>query len=169
KLILTDGSAANFTELAQLSDIHVLQSIVYSSDEPHCCSHISKDNLAYVIYTSGSTGQPKGVAVTHQGLSNYLSYAQAAYLPNVSSSLVSSTLSFDATVTSLLAPLYGGKTVTLLASGDEELSNLIAHLQQSNDATLYKITPAHIDAMLASDLLTTSEQAHCFVVGGDKL
>ncbi|MBQ4844782.1 non-ribosomal peptide synthase/polyketide synthase [Pseudoalteromonas sp. MMG005] len=169
KLILTDGSAANFTELAQLSEIHELQDIVYSSDEPHHYPHMSKDNLAYVIYTSGSTGQPKGVAVTHQGLSNYLSYAQAAYLPNVSSSLVSSTLSFDATVTSLLVPLYSGKTVTLLASGDEELSNLIAHLQQSNDATLYKITPAHIDAMLASDLLTTNEQAHCFVVGGDKL
>ena len=29
-----------------------------------------RENLAYVIYTSGSTGEPKGVGVTHGGLSN---------------------------------------------------------------------------------------------------
>src|SRR5262249_53819524 len=37
-------------------------------------------NLAYVIYTSGSTGQPKGVAVTHQSVSN-LSSAQMINFP----------------------------------------------------------------------------------------
>ncbi|WP_415837819.1 amino acid adenylation domain-containing protein, partial [Pseudoalteromonas ostreae] len=169
KLILSDGSAAKFAESAQLLNVHVLQDITYASDNVCQRPYIAQDNLAYVIYTSGSTGQPKGVAVTHQGLSNYLSYAQKSYLPNVSSSLVSSTLSFDATVTSLLVPLYSGDTVTLLPSGDEELNNLIKHLQHNTEATLYKITPAHIDAIIASELLTPSEQAHCFVVGGDKL
>lgn len=31
-------------------------------------------NLAYVIYTSGSTGEPKGVEITHEGLTNLVSW-----------------------------------------------------------------------------------------------
>jgi len=31
-------------------------------------------DLAYVIYTSGSTGQPKGVEITHEGLSNLVQW-----------------------------------------------------------------------------------------------
>src|SRR5260370_3107205 len=37
------------------------------------------DNLAYLIYTSGSTGQPKGVEVTHRGLSNLVSWHLRAF------------------------------------------------------------------------------------------
>jgi amino acid adenylation domain-containing protein len=37
-------------------------------------SVVTEENLAYVIYTSGSTGQPKGVEITHGGLSNLVSW-----------------------------------------------------------------------------------------------
>jgi len=36
-------------------------------------------NLAYVIYTSGSTGTPKGVEITHESLSNLVSWHQGAF------------------------------------------------------------------------------------------
>jgi amino acid adenylation domain-containing protein len=40
---------------------------------------VTPKNLAYVIYTSGSTGEPKGVEVTHENLSNLVSWHQEAF------------------------------------------------------------------------------------------
>ncbi len=37
------------------------------------------NSLAYVIYTSGSTGTPKGVEITHQSLSNLVSWHQDVF------------------------------------------------------------------------------------------
>ena len=77
------------------------------------------DNLAYVIYTSGSTGKPKGAMITHRGLANYLGWAVRAYkVAEGRGSPVHSSISFDLTVTSLLAPLVAGRRVDLL---DEDL------------------------------------------------
>jgi len=40
---------------------------------------VKPDHLAYVIYTSGSTGEPKGVEITHAGLSNLAQWHQQAF------------------------------------------------------------------------------------------
>src|SRR5262249_35616220 len=54
------------------------------------------DSLVYVIYTSGSTGMPKGVAVEHQQLCNYLhGVLQRLTLPKPASFATVSTLAAD--------------------------------------------------------------------------
>ncbi|MBW8848838.1 MAG: amino acid adenylation domain-containing protein, partial [Burkholderiales bacterium] len=124
-------------------------------------------HLAYVIYTSGSTGRPKGVMVEHAGLVNYLHWAGAAYMP--ASSVVSSSLSFDATVTSLYLPLLSGGCVTLLPE-QGEIEALQALLTGPVRTGLVKITPAHLEVLgrqLQAQGLACS--AEVFVIGGEAL
>ncbi|MBN6105015.1 AMP-binding protein, partial [Xanthomonas sp. CFBP 8703] len=77
-------------------------------------------------YTSGSTGRPKGVMIAHRGLMNYLQWAAATYHADLGSgSPVHSSISFDATITSLFLPLMAGNRTVLVADGDE-LADLAA-------------------------------------------
>jgi non-ribosomal peptide synthetase component F len=91
---------------------------------------LTPEHLAYVIYTSGSTGQPKGVMVEHRGLLNYLRWACDTYaLESGCGAIVSSSLSFDATITSIYTPLLRGVAVTMVPEG-REVEGLVALLQQ---------------------------------------
>jgi amino acid adenylation domain-containing protein len=128
------------------------------------------EHLAYVIYTSGSTGRPKGVMIEHRGVANYLQYARDAYLHDcVRGAVVATPIGFDATVTSLMTPWLEGKAVVLLP---EEMQEAMAQLLvrfEASDAWLFKLTPAHLDAL--SDLASApvSTTPHIVVVGGEQL
>ncbi len=69
-------------------------------------------DLAYVIYTSGSTGAPKGVAVPHRALNNFLNTLYDKFNGQVGagdSCLSLTNISFDVSVGEIFLPLrYGG-------------------------------------------------------------
>lgn len=103
---------------------------------------IAPDQLAYVIYTSGSTGAPKGVEVTHGGLSNLL-FAMARE-PGFSSSdtmLAVTTVTFDIAALELLLPLIqGGRIAIATADETKDGAELLARLEQSG-ANVLQATP----------------------------
>ncbi|WP_254623733.1 non-ribosomal peptide synthase/polyketide synthase [Myxococcus sp. CA033] len=128
------------------------------------------DDLAYLIYTSGSTGLPKGVMVEHRGVVNYLTWALHAYrIAEGSGSPVHSPLSFDLTVTSLIAPLIAGRPVVLVPE-EAGVEGLGEALREGSDFSLVKLTPTHLQ--LLSYQLTQGEAAgrtRAFVIGGEAL
>jgi amino acid adenylation domain-containing protein len=72
------------------------------------------EDLAYVIYTSGSTGQPKGVELTHTGLSNLIAWHVETFSLHASdrSSQIAS-VGFDAAVWELWPSLCAGASVLI--------------------------------------------------------
>ncbi len=72
--------------------------------------------VAYLMYTSGSSGKPKGVAVTHDNLSNLLaSFAGAPGFSAGDSMLAVTTISFDISVLEMFLPLWCGGHVCMTA------------------------------------------------------
>ena len=137
------------------------------------------DNLAYVIYTSGSTGNPKGTLLTHRGLTNYITWATQAYnVAQGNGSPVQSSISFDATITSIFTPLIVGKTVTLVPE-EQEIEALSNLLNSNSNFSLVKLTPAHLKVL--SQLETSSPSpllnedgvrlnpTRAFIIGGEAL
>ncbi|WP_103071067.1 non-ribosomal peptide synthetase [Aquimarina sediminis] len=69
-------------------------------------------DLAYIIYTSGSTGNPKGVAVGHQSLLNFLLSIQQKHNITSDTLLYSvTTQSFDISILEFFIPLISGATL----------------------------------------------------------
>ncbi|MEM9444828.1 MAG: amino acid adenylation domain-containing protein [Verrucomicrobiota bacterium] len=129
-----------------------------------------RNNLScYILYTSGSTGKPKGVTVSHEGLMHYLHHALESY-PYTEGwgSPVQSSIGFDATITSLLAPLLTGKAVHLLP--EENVILALSEVMQTGPSVV-KLTPAHLSALepIFPKDLATDQLPKAIVVGGEAL
>ena len=72
------------------------------------------ESLAYLIYTSGSTGRPKGVGVSHAAAAEHMEIAAGHFgLQDDDRMLSFSSLSFDASIEEIFAPLVCGAAVVL--------------------------------------------------------
>jgi amino acid adenylation domain-containing protein len=129
---------------------------------------VAAANLAYVIYTSGTTGQPKGVAISHGALGNYVE-GIAARLPmsQIHSMAQVSTPAADLGHTMLFGALCGGQTLHLLLRDQVlDAEGFAAYLAQHQVDAL-KIVPSHLEAMLVAGRSALPGQ--CLVLGGEAI
>src|SRR6185437_10094139 len=142
-----------------------------SQNPPAAAVGLRTDHLAYVIYTSGSTGQPKGVMIEHRSLVNYVSWALADYSPRLGAVVpVNTSISFDATATSLMTALCCGGHLYLLPEGSGELPVLGKWLAGRPRCSLVKLTPAHLEGLTRlSEEVAVDGAADALIIGGEAL
>jgi amino acid adenylation domain-containing protein len=105
--------------------------------------------LAYAIYTSGSTGQPKGVAISHGALTNFLVSMQ--HQPGIDKDglmLALTTFSFDISILEICLPLLTGATVLLADNKTAKDPDLLIELMKKYKPTMMQATPGLWKALL---------------------
>jgi amino acid adenylation domain-containing protein len=125
-------------------------------------------NLAYVLFTSGSTGAPKGVAIEHRQLVNYVRGVGARMaLPTGATYAHVSTFSADLGNTVLFPPLATGGCLHLVP---EELTTdpdgIGAYFAREGIDCL-KIVPSHLSALLSGASPERVIPRKLLVLGGE--
>ena len=88
------------------------QDAIKEQDGGNVASELGAESLAYMDYTSGSTGQPKGVLITHRGVSRLLFGVDYVHLDERTTCLQQSSVSFDLATFEVWGPLlHGGRCV----------------------------------------------------------
>jgi amino acid adenylation domain-containing protein len=122
----------------------------YSSSNPDVL--VKGTDLAYVIYTSGSTGQPKGIAIEHHSLTNFLCSMQKQ--PGISSGdklLAVTTISFDISGLELYLPLISGAELILTDADTARDGRELLNLVRTENVSIMQATPSTWRMILESN------------------
>ncbi|RFM33506.1 non-ribosomal peptide synthase/polyketide synthase [Chitinophaga silvisoli] len=124
-------------------------------------------DLAYVIYTSGSTAAPKGCAITHGSLYNYIQWATSWYFTALPCFGLFTSLSFDLTITSIFCPLTTGGRLEVFGPNEELAAILQYSFSPDSGINSIKLTPSHISILEHLDL--SSSTMEVAIVGGEEV
>lgn len=142
----------------------------------HCARAHSAgpDDLACVIYTSGSTGEPKGVMITHRGLSNLASAAdtELALRPD-DRYLMLASAAFSASLEEMFPPLVSGATC-VFPPDRATLSSVhsLVDFVESKAVTLLELQPHQWHVLVPHVIETRGvlpPSLRLVIVGGDRV
>jgi non-ribosomal peptide synthetase-like protein len=100
------------------------------------------DDLCYVIYTSGTTGRPKGVAVSHASICNFVRVAAATYgITDTDRVYQGLTMAFDFAIEETWVPWLSGATLVPKPRGASLLGRELAEFLTAQHVTALVCVP----------------------------
>ncbi len=131
-------------------------------------SEVNSTHLIYVIFTSGSTGYPKGVAVEHKQLVNYVhSIQEILNLPAGASFATVSTLAADLGNTVIFSSLCYGGCLHIITQERASDPQVLGDYFRRHSIDCLKIVPSHISALLNSARPEQILPRQCLILGGE--
>jgi amino acid adenylation domain-containing protein len=133
-------------------------------------NNTAPEDLCYVLFTSGSTGAPKGVAVEHRQVLNYL-HAITAKLdlePGGNYATVS-TLAADLGNTALFPALSGQGCLHVVSTDTCLNPDAFASYMEQNKIDVLKIVPSHLEMLLVAERAVSVLPEKRLIVGGEAL
>ncbi len=149
QLILSDVKDVNelLPQGVEVLPLQLIQSAV--EETANLDLDVQADDLAYLIYTSGSTGQPKGVAINHSSLVNFIAWRTEAYeigADDCNLQLIS--FSFDGYGANLYTALMTGGSLVAVDDGQNKDFNIIVQYVIRYGVTSFSVIPSMYQALL---------------------
>ncbi|MFH9643346.1 amino acid adenylation domain-containing protein [Streptomyces albidoflavus] len=125
---------------------------------------------ALILFTSGSTGRPKGVVLHHAGLVNRLEWGQRTYgFDTTDRVLHKASVSFDAAIHEIFAPLIAGGTLVIAPPGLQFDSRGLVRLIRETEVTTAHFVPSVLRHVLEEDDLRYCTSLRRVLCGGEAL
>lgn len=128
------------------------------------------ENLAYTLYTSGSTGLPKGVLIPHRGICNHMQWVRETLDLGPNDRLLQFTsISFDAAMLELLAPLNCGARLILADPGGHRDPAYLIRAVRDHGITVFQLVPSLLRVLLGMPAFRTCTTLRHMISGGEAL
>src|SRR4051794_11735917 len=121
------------------------------------------DPICYIIYTSGTTGNPKGVAIAHASICNFVRVAAELYGYAPGDRVYQGmTIAFDFSIEEIWVPLMAGATLVPARPGAALIGDELADFLRDRDVTVMACCPTLL-ATIERDL----PKLRILLVGGE--
>jgi non-ribosomal peptide synthetase-like protein len=121
------------------------------------------DPVCYIIYTSGTTGNPKGVAIAHASICNFVRVAAELYGYAPGDRIYQGmTIAFDFSVEEIWVPLMAGATLVPARPGTTLMGDELADFLRERRVTVMACCPTLL-ATIEQDL----PELRILLVGGE--